>query len=106
MIKRIIVRCPVRLHDTLNGDVRISCISLNKHSLYYYPDNIHLDFESIDETLFFEGLRYLQLDLISKLEPLVIKATGLNKEDLEELQGRTGIQYVYDMKQQTQGGGK
>lgn len=94
--KPIILRTPKRLHSRLQGNVYLDCVSVVKHGLYYYPNSIHLDFEAIDDTLYYDGWRWLQLDFISKLHPIVISASGLTRRQLQELEGKTGMEQVKD----------
>jgi len=90
--KPIIVRCPTRLHDMLQGNIYINAVSLNKHGLYFYPDVIHLDFQAIDDTNYYDGFRYMQLSFISNIDPIIKRAAGLTREQLEELKSKKGIE--------------
>jgi len=101
---RIVVRCSSDLHTTLHGDVIIKTTSLVRHSMYYYPSVKHLDIEAIDETLYKEGERFVQLNFISKIEPIISRAVGVTKEDMKLLEGRTGIEMVIDKGKKVSGG--
>jgi len=97
VFKKIIVRCPSKLHDTLQGDVFLKCASLVKHALYFYPDNVHLDFDTIDHTIYYEGERYVQIESISMLAPLVKKSIGIDYKDLIALEGKSGMDMIKDV---------
>jgi uncharacterized membrane protein len=94
LVPKAVVRCPSRLHGKLHGDVYIKANGLVRHSLYYYPDTVHLDTEAIDATLYNEGERYVQLAFISKIEPLLSRAVGIREKDLKMLEGKTGLEQV------------
>lgn len=102
----IIIRCPSNLHTTLHGDVTIKTRSLVKHSMYFYPSVTHLDIKAIDETLYKEGERFVQLNFISKIEPIISRAVGVTKEDMKLLEGKTGYEMVADKTNQVVGGNK
>lgn len=93
-VKKIVVRCPSIMHDRLQGDVKINCISLVKHGHYFYPNTLHLNFEAIDKTIFNEGMRYINMDVIRLAHPLIMKGMGVSKFDRRELEGVKGIEMV------------
>jgi len=93
------IRCPEQYHDELQGDVKIFCNSLVKHSLYYYPNIVHLDFDVIDATIYYEGERFINLDNIGIISPLIKKAIGLGVKDLQELETKTGMEMVKELKE-------
>lgn len=92
----LVVRCPRSLHSNLHGDITINATNLVKHLYYFYPNTEHLNIESIDETLYNEGERYVQLNFISKIEPIISRAVGVTKEDLKTLEGKSGYELVTD----------
>ena len=94
--KPILIRVPENMRDVLQGDVKINCISLVKHALYFYPNNIHLDFQTIDHTIYYEGERYVQIESISMLAPLVKKSIGIDYKDLIALEGKSGYEMLKD----------
>jgi hypothetical protein len=91
------VVCPIDLHDTLNGDVYIKATGLNKHLDYLYPNNCELDFEKIDETIYYKGVRFVNLKKISLIDDLVNKAMGVSKLDVEDLKGKKGIEVAKEV---------
>jgi hypothetical protein len=91
---KVIVRCPQHLHDTLQGDINMQCTALVKHGHYYYPNTIHLNFKSIDETIFNESLRYINMDIVRLAHPLIMKGMGVTRFDRKELEGMHGIDMV------------
>jgi len=95
--KPILIRVPENMRDILQGDVKINCISLVKHGLYFYPNNIHLDFQTIDHTIYYEGERYVQIESISMLAPLVKKSIGIDYKDLIALEGKSGMDMIKDV---------
>lgn len=100
---KLVVRTPRNLHTDLHGDVTIRTTSLVKHSMYFYPSVKHLDIKAIDETLYKEGERFVQLNFISKIDPIISRAVGVTKEDMRLLEGRTGYEIVSDKTKQVQG---
>jgi len=90
----IIIRCPEDMHDSLQGDVHIKAVSLVKHGMYFFPDAVHLDFDAIDHTIYYESERFIQLDVIGKIAPLISKAVGISKTDLAMLEGKTGMEML------------
>lgn len=96
LFQKLMVICPKSLHDKLHGDIYMKCKGLNKHLYYYYPDTVALDFSTVDETLFAEGFRWIQLDHIKNGATLTNKAMGLTKEDIDELKSKTGYEVAKD----------
>ena len=94
----LIVRSPVSMRDILQGDIHLKCVSLVSHGLYFYPNTVHLDFDMIDETIYKEGVRFIQLDFISRISPLINRSVGLRKSDLVELEGKKGLEMIQDIK--------
>lgn len=93
--KKIVVRATPNLHTDLFGDVKLLAISLVKHSVYYYPNSMHLDFDSIDTTIYNEALRYTQLHFTDNMINILRRATGLTKEEqMEVTQGKTGAELI------------
>ena len=95
----VIIRCADFLHDELQGDVKIFSNSLVKHALFYYPNVVHLDFKMIDKTIFEEGSRFVNLDYIGIMSPLVKKGIGLTVRDLQEIESKTGMDMVREAKE-------
>lgn len=93
-LRKVVVRCPSIMHDRLQGDVRINCITLVKHGHYYYPNTLHLNFEAVDKTIFNEGMRYINMDIIRLAHPLIMKGMGVSRFDRKELEGMRGIEMV------------
>lgn len=96
--KSIIIRCPEDLHNTLHKTVEIKSISLVKHGMYYYPDTVHLNFDSIDHTIYYECERFLQLDLIGVLHPIIKRGVGLSETDIKELEPKKVLDIYGDLK--------
>jgi hypothetical protein len=102
----VVIRVPAHLHSDLHGDVIVKCNSLVKHGYFYYPDTIHLDTRAIDTTIYNEGERYIQINFVSKLEPILSRAVGVTKEDLKLLRGKTGLEMVREKGDAVMGGPK
>jgi len=99
ILKKIIVRCPPSLHTKLLGNVYLDAIGLVKHSVYYYPNSKHLDFDFIDNTIYHEGERYTQLWFVDCIVTLLRKASGMSKDEQREATtGKTGMQMVKEAK--------
>lgn len=94
--KKFIVRCPMSLHDRLQGDVHIQCVGLVKHGYFYFPDCQHLNMKAIDLTLFNEAMRYNNLKIPEYSNPLIMKALGITRFDKKELEGLTGLQTIQE----------
>lgn len=92
--KRFFVRVPVEFHDVLQGDVYIKCVSLVKHSYYFYPDSLHLNMRLIDITLYNEGQRFNNIEVVKYSNPLTQKALGITRLDKHEIEGMTGLQQM------------
>jgi len=78
----------------LSGDIYITCSALNRLSGYFYPNTIYRDMDSIDKTIYFEGMRYTDLDLIGKTLPILYKALGISRADIKELEGKKGGEMI------------
>lgn len=96
--KPVMIRCQSNLHDTLQGDVYMKCTGVVKHGFYYYPNVVHLNSDAIDKTLYFEAERYIQLDFISKVSPLIARGIGLTARDMEQFKSKTGMDIYNDAK--------
>jgi len=108
-IKRFLVRCPSYLHTELHNDVTIYCVGLIKRSYYFYPNTIDFDFDIIDKTIYAEGLIRANLRFIGNLVPVLEKASGLSKQDKDEVKGQSIMEKYAEKKGQTSGqsqGGK
>ena len=66
-VSPILIRCPSEAHDTLNGNVFVKCTGLVMHGYYFYPNTMHLRSDVIDNTIYYEAERFINLDLISKI---------------------------------------
>lgn len=104
--KRFLVRVPVELHDKLQGDVYIKCVSLVRHSYYFYPDSVHLNTRLIDRTIYNEGQRFNNLEVPKYSNPLIQKALGITRLDKNEIQGMTGFQQITQKSNTQQEAGK
>jgi len=94
--KSVVVRVPERLHDHLQGDVGVQTVSLVKHGFYYYPSNLHLSMQYIDETINKEAIRYLNLAILKHFSPIINKGLGLTVKDIQSTEAKTGGQMIGD----------
>lgn len=96
LFKRIVIRCPEELHDELQGDVHIKATGLVKHRTYFYPDNQHLNFDVIDNTLWHEAERWTFQDIPSLFHPQLKKAIGILVKDEKAVEPKTGAEEIKD----------
>jgi len=98
--KPLLFRIPFELVDELTGDVYIKCNSFNKHLEYFYPNNVHRDFQFTNKNLYDEANRFTQENFTSYLPMLVEKAAGIEQEDEERIRDKSGMEKYRESKPQ------
>jgi len=88
--KTHIIRCPPHMHSKIHGQIYIYDIGIVKHSEYFYPSRLHLDFETIDETIYAEGQRRSNFELIRLTFGFLKQASGIQRRYEEEIKPITG----------------